>query len=139
MPKSSKRSPAQRAAWAKLSPWMKHKIKKSPQSVFARRTRREYGYCCAWCAKKRTLEAHHIYFRHTHPKLVEDLDNAVLLCTKCHDKIHALYTEDEIKYWDLISQLVIKRKAIKLPKKKRNPSLTNYVYDGSIKPEALDT
>lgn len=120
MPKTTKRSPAQRAAWSKLSPWMKRKIRKSPLSVWARRIRREYGAQCAWCSKKRSLEAHHFLPKHQFPEYQEDLSVGVLLCLKCHDKIHALLLQNVIQYIEMYEILNAKRKPIKSVKN-RNP------------------
>lgn len=134
---NTKRSPAQKAAWKKLKPWIKKYIKKQPLSIWARRIRKEYNFTCACgCGKTKSLEAHHIYFKSEYPLLKEDLDNGVLLNIKCHDGIHALYISNQKEYWNQINLFVQKRLKMKsLSKKKRNPSLHKYLDYNYLDPD----
>ena len=140
MPKSTTRSPKQRAHWAKLPPWMKHQLKKAPLAVWARRIRKEFNYKCSRCPKKTNLEAHHIYPKHLHSKQIEDLDNGLLVCLKCHDEIHALLVKDPQQYYQEVMKLNSKREPMKsVPKKRRNPSGASYkLYDEKVPEGAVN-
>ena len=121
------RTPAQKAAWKKLKPWVKKQIKKQPLNIWARRIRKMFSYKCAWCSKTSKLEAHHIYFKSLYPSLKEDLGNGIILCLSCHDKIHSLYIKDQPNYWILINDLLKKVTYLKsLSLKKQNPSGHKY-------------
>lgn len=122
------RTAKQRAAWAKLPSYVKRMIRKGPQSVWAKRIKREFNYVCAQCQSPNSLEAHHIFFKALYPSRREDLDNGLCLCTKCHDKIHALYTESIPSYFVLVNQLMEKREKMKsISAKARNPSAASYI------------
>jgi hypothetical protein len=122
------RTAKQRAAWAKLPAYVKRAIRKGPQSVWAKRIKREFSYVCAQCETPNSLEAHHIYFKSLYPSRREDLDNGLCICTKCHDKIHALYTENTLAYYTLVNQLTSKREKMKsISAIARNPSQSSYV------------
>ena len=113
---------------------MKHKIKKAPLAQWARRCRKEFNYKCCKCGKKRNLESHHIYPKHLFPNMREDLDNALLLCVKCHDEMHALLVKAPEEYYALVGIYNAKRTPMKsIPKKKRNPSSAVYkIYDEHV-------
>lgn len=139
--KSNNRSPSQRKHWASLSPWMKKKIRSNKQSQFARRIRREFSYTCCSCQSTKRLHAHHMFQQHLFEDKKSDISNGILLCSKCHTKVHNLFNKNEINYWILMKEYNSLRKPIKsLKGLKRNPS--GFDYDKfwlSIKPEALDT
>ena len=121
MPKSTKRSPAQRKAWSQLSPWIKRKIRKNPLSRWARRARREFAYTCTKCSKRKNLESHHWFPKAQFPLQKEDLDCAIILCRNCHDIVHGLLLTNAEAYINLYFELNKKRKPIKSIKN-RNPS-----------------
>ena len=121
------RSAAQRRAWSKLPRHVKRHIRSQPLSVWAKRIKREFGHECAMCQTTESLEAHHIYFKSLYPSRIEDLDNGICLCTKCHDKAHSLYIESPTAHYDLINVLNIKREKMKsISLKARNPSTQGY-------------
>jgi hypothetical protein len=140
MPKTTTRSPAQRAAWQKLSPWLRKQLKSTPLAQWARRIRREFNYACPRCGKKRNLEAHHIFPKHEHPKMREDLDNGILLCLKCHDEIHAILSKVPEEYYEEVSRLNLKREPMSsITKKKRNPSGAKYkTYNDKVPEGAVN-
>jgi hypothetical protein len=140
MPKSTTRSPKQRAAWQKLPPWLKKQFKTTLLAQWARRIRREFNYACPRCNKKRNLEAHHIFPKHEFPKMREDLDNGIILCLKCHDEMHALLSKIPEEYYGEITRLNAKREPMSsITKKKRNPSGAKYkTYDDKVPEGAVN-
>ena len=121
------RTAAQRRAWSKLPRHVKHHIRSQPLSVWAKRIKREFGHECAMCQTTESLEAHHIYFKSLYPSRIEDLDNGICLCTKCHDKAHSLYIQSPTAHYDLINVLNTKREKMKsISLKARNPSAQAY-------------
>lgn len=121
------RSAKQRKAWSKLPRHVRAWIRSQPLSKWAKRIKREFDKQCAMCAKTTSLEAHHIYLKSLYPSKIEDLDNGLSLCTKCHDSIHSLYISDRDKYWIVINAFVSKRSPMKTIKKaERNPSSFDY-------------
>lgn len=140
MAKSTTRSPAQIRAWNALSPWVRKMIRGNPLSIWGKRIRREFNYCCPRCSKKRNLEAHHIFPKHEFPKMKEDLDNGILLCLKCHDEMHALLSKAPEEYYEEVTRLNAKRDPMKsVPKKKRNPSGAKYkTYNDKVPEGAVN-
>lgn len=122
---STKRSPAQKAAWRKLPKWLKAKIRENPLVKWAQRCKREFEYRCVMCHTSNNLEAHHIFFKSEYPHLKEDLDNSCCLCRECHDKMHTLFISNSDDYYIQINTFLELRKPIKRIKK-RNPS--GYTY-----------
>lgn len=121
------RTAAQRKAWSKLPRHVKRFIRTQPISVWAKRIKREFSYRCAMCETEDSLEAHHIYFKSLFPSRIDDLDNGISLCTKCHDRVHSLYIESEQAHFDLINILNKKREPMKsIDLKGRNPSGESY-------------
>ena len=121
------RTSAQRKAWSKLPRHVKRFIRTQAISVWAKRIKREFSYKCAMCEIEDGLEAHHIYFKSLFPSRIEDLDNGMSLCTKCHDRVHSLYIESPKAHFDLINILNKKREPMKsIDLKGRNPSTQSY-------------
>jgi uncharacterized protein YlaI len=121
------RTAAQRRAWSKLPRHVKRFIRTQPISVWAKRIKREFSYKCAMCETEDSLEAHHIYFKSLFPSRIDDLDNGISLCTKCHDRVHSLYIESPQAHFDLINILNKKREQMKsIDIKGRNPSGQSY-------------
>lgn len=50
-------------------------------------------YQCALCGKK-GQQIHHIIYRSEDKSKIDDLDNLILLCIECHNKVH-----DNKEYW----------------------------------------
>jgi hypothetical protein len=50
------------------------------------------NYTCDRCSLRGcTLNAHHLYDFNNHPDLLNDIDNLVCLCSKCHVAFHKAY------------------------------------------------
>jgi len=43
---------------------------------------------CEVCGSTEVLQAHHFYFRSSCPHLAHNLTNGVVLCNRCHAKLH---------------------------------------------------
>lgn len=48
----------------------------------------KYNYKCAKCGTEYNLIAHHIINKHDRPDLINDTDNGIALCRRCHIKVH---------------------------------------------------
>ena len=46
------------------------------------------GGRCEWCGTKEWLEIHHVLPYDHFPQLEEHPDNLMLLCSRCHKKLH---------------------------------------------------
>jgi len=58
------------------------------QEVY-RRQKKEYGYnFCEYCNTTKDLLIHHEKPKKTHPHMILDPDNGIIICTKCHKIIH---------------------------------------------------
>ena len=44
--------------------------------------------CCQICGEKNKLHVHHIFPRHLYPQFSLNVNNLIVLCDKCHTKIH---------------------------------------------------
>lgn len=49
---------------------------------------------CAICESKKNLKLHHIYYRSEDKSKIDDPKNCIMLCEKCHEKVH-----NNKKYW----------------------------------------
>lgn len=45
--------------------------------------------CCVLCGSSQNLHFHHIYYRSERKDLIDNIDNGVMLCVYCHDKVHS--------------------------------------------------
>lgn len=54
-------------------------------------------YQCVLCGKKGT-QVHHITYRSEDSSKIDDLDNLILLCIECHNKVHS---DKEFWQWRL--------------------------------------
>lgn len=120
------RTANQRKAWSKLSGKVRHWIRNQPLAKWAKRIKREWEYKCGICSKDKSLEAHHIYLKSLYPSKIEDCDNGMMLCTKCHDEVHTIYIKDRALYWELMNNFMSKRAPIKKCSVPRNPSDYDY-------------
>lgn len=63
---------------------------KSDLFYWAREVRMKYNYHCVQCNKSRHLSAHHIFPKSKYKSLQYNLNNGILLCSKCHTELHQL-------------------------------------------------
>ena len=57
---------------------------------WAREVRMSYNYHCVYCNKSRHLSAHHIFPKSKYKGLKYNLNNGILMCSKCHVELHQL-------------------------------------------------
>ena len=57
---------------------------------WAREVRMKYDYHCVYCNKSRHLSAHHIFPKSKYKGLQYNLNNGILMCSKCHVELHQL-------------------------------------------------
>lgn len=58
---------------------------------YVRRTRavkERDGYKCRECESRQNLHVHHILQVKDHPELINDLNNCITLCRRCHHALH---------------------------------------------------
>ena len=46
-------------------------------------------YCCRLCGSTNWLALHHIEYRSERRDLINDSNNCIMLCEKCHRKVHS--------------------------------------------------
>ena len=51
------------------------------------------NYTCQHCQSNKNLHCHHIESYQNHPDLRINTDNGIVLCNKCHKKLHFLFNE----------------------------------------------
>jgi 5-methylcytosine-specific restriction endonuclease McrA len=72
-------------------------VKKQRKTDISKTTREQakeqYKGKCALCGKPGTQQ-HHIEYRSEDKTKIDDVDNLVLLCVECHQKVHS-----NKKYW----------------------------------------
>ena len=51
----------------------------------------EAGFWCQKCGTVNNLQHHHIKPRSTHPELLADPSNIILLCVRCHARVHGRF------------------------------------------------
>lgn len=66
----------------------------------------KYDYKCALCGKNGGLVTHHIIPRQERPDLINETDNGIVLCRKCHIKEHQ--KRGEIKYQNINIKFLMK-------------------------------
>ena len=75
----------------------------------------KYGEKCAICGSSDSLVAHHIRDVHEYPDGWFDVDNGVVLCGKCHAKVHS------------------ENYSLTLDKRKKNLTITEYKPSNNLK------
>ena len=57
-----------------------------------------FHYQCALCGKKGT-QIHHIVYKSEDRSKIDDIDNLILLCTECHQRVHSNkdYWQEKLK------------------------------------------
>ena len=61
-------------------------------------------YQCVLCGQKGT-QIHHIVYRSEDRSKIDDIDNLILLCKKCHDKVHTNKKEWQPKLKEIRKKL----------------------------------
>ena len=64
--------------------------------------------CCQYCGSRYGIEKHHIIKRSERPDLIDDPENKVKLCWKCHNK-----TEHSDKFYRQIQRIFLKDSYLK--------------------------
>jgi 5-methylcytosine-specific restriction endonuclease McrA len=57
---------------------------------WSREIRMQYNYHCVYCDTTRHLSAHHIFPKSKYKGLKYNLNNGILMCSKCHIELHRL-------------------------------------------------
>ena len=57
---------------------------------WSREVRMQYDYHCVYCDASRHLSAHHIFPKAKYKGLKYNLNNGILMCSKCHVELHQL-------------------------------------------------
>ena len=65
----------------------KIKRKKNVTLVNKLKIKEMFHYQCALCKRKGT-QIHHIIYRSEDQSKIDDINNLILLCTECHNKVH---------------------------------------------------
>lgn len=67
--------------------WMNSESRTFKRKIFA-----EKGRTCICCSQeKKEMQIHHINSRNTHPHLIYNKYNVVIMCKDCHQKFHSTY------------------------------------------------
>lgn len=67
---------------------------------------KKYNYKCAICGNDYGIVTHHILSRQERPDLINDTDNGIVLCRKCHIKEHQ--KRGEFKYQNINIDFLVK-------------------------------
>ena len=108
------------------------------ESKKSRYNKKTIVYCCEICNSKNNLETHHIEFQQNSDKYgfiikndkehvsVHHTSNLVILCDKCHDKVHnnLLYIEG---YEETVKGNILKIKIIKKNNEKYSDNEISFI------------
>ena len=96
----------------------KQQLRSKADKLFKDTCFEKYGYNCEICNETYLATAHHYYYRSSCSHLRFDIDNGVILCGRCHAKLH-------FKDPEIVEEQIIKARGIKwfnrLKKKAKNP------------------
>ena len=86
----------------------RRKYKRKSLITWRKKVLKRDGNTCQCCNSDFQLEAHHLYNYKDYPDLIEDLDNGITLCRKCHKTgkfaFHKIFgnrhnTKDQFEIW----------------------------------------
>ena len=97
---------------------LKAKLKNKASGLFKDLCILKYGNKCELCNSDYMVTAHHFYYRSSCSHLTYDLDNGIILCCRCHSRLH-------FKDPKLVEDKIIEKRGKKwfnrLKKKAENP------------------
>lgn len=70
-----------------VSPWSK-KYHSVLYKQWREKILKKFKYKCVKCNSEKNLVVHHIQTRKEKPELIIDIKNGMVLCRKCHAKLH---------------------------------------------------